>query len=167
MFCDLTALTPYQWQTYLILAIGMISTGTTLHLGRALFRGRRSFMPKEFPTCSRPPIRDPFEWGSATERRRSLRRTGSPLKVVLDRGCRKGEALDGWVLDRSVGGLGLYLPFAAPQGAILRVHPALAQGPAPMSVEVQVRHCRPHEQGFFTGCRFVQSLPWNQLLMFG
>jgi CheY-like chemotaxis protein len=82
------------------------------------------------------------------ERRRWARRSGEPFKVVVR------EEVEGWVKDRSQGGLGMWSDRPVAVDAVLYVRPAGAPETAPW-VRVQVTHCRPQKDGWAVGCRFV------------
>jgi hypothetical protein len=134
----------------------------TLLAGRAVNCPRRHPRPGQ----EKAPRPDPFERGSASERRRSPRRQGNPVPVeVSDTGVRV-EPAQGWAFDRSMGGLGLILSEPAEVGTALSVRPR--QGPiGTYWVRVEVRNCRRARDCFEVGCRFVHTPPWGVRLLFG
>jgi hypothetical protein len=108
---------------------------------------------------------DPFEKGSFGERRVALRRSGSMVKVAV--ADEKLESLvPGWVVDRSMGGLGVLLERPLESGLVLHVRPWDGGDMAPW-VQVTVRSCQPEEGRWKAGCQFVKTPPWSVMLLFG
>jgi hypothetical protein len=104
--------------------------------------------------------------GSQTEKRNSIRRTGNPTAVeVMDQG-RVMRLTQGWVTDRSSGGLSLLLDDGVPVGTIVSVRPQRVSEMTPW-VEVEVRSCRTGNGGWVTGTQFLRTPPWSVLLLFG
>src|SRR5262249_10986832 len=64
---------------------------------------------------------DPFTEGSATEKRRALRRRGRRVRVLVTDADGKAEPIEGFVLDRSVNGLRLSVGNSIPEGTPLRI----------------------------------------------
>jgi hypothetical protein len=64
-----------------------------------------------------------------------------------------GKPLEGWVLNRSGGGLCLSLNQAFPAGMTL--HLRLAADAAMPWVPVEVKYCHPFSSRWKVGCRFV------------
>jgi hypothetical protein len=106
-------------------------------------------------------------YGNALERRMAPRRKGHSVAVVLADGD-DGDALAGWVEDRSSGGLSVWVETAVPVGAVLKVRSRdrHAADRVPWA-EVRVRTCRARPGGYRLGCQFTQIQPWNVLLTFG
>src|SRR5438270_14085563 len=50
---------------------------------------------------------DPFTDGSPSELRKSYRRQGNPTEVFIAEPTKKDQPFRGWVIDRSIGGLGI------------------------------------------------------------
>jgi hypothetical protein len=112
-----------------------------------------------------PPVADPFLSGGFGEKRGSLRRQGAVVRVdVADADLNELE--HGWVVDRSLGGLGLSLSKPLVPGTTLRVRPQTAEDVAGW-VEVTVRNCFPQNERWKVGCQFERTPPWNILLLFG
>jgi hypothetical protein len=107
-----------------------------------------------------PPAKGP------DERRRSVRRTGVPTAIQISDPKRPKRVIDGFVLDRSSGGLRLAMekPFAT--GIVLNIRPTNAP-PEMAWVPIFIRNCREVGDYFEIGCQFQEELPWNLLLMFG
>jgi hypothetical protein len=74
--------------------------------------------------------------------------------------------LQGWVVDRSVGGLGLRTEVPLPVGAVFNVRPRSATAIVPWT-EVEVKSCRQHAAAWEVGLQFVRTPPWSVLLLFG
>ena len=142
------------------LAAGLLIARLTYLVGRRWLCRPPWAYPEQPPLGRLEPLLDPFTAGSATERRESSRRRGHAVSVAV------AEAGPGWVLDRSMGGLGLALPTPAPLGAVLNVRAANAPVGTPWA-EVEVLHCRPEEDHQRVGCRFRQTPHMGVLLLFG
>jgi hypothetical protein len=109
---------------------------------------------------------DPFTLGSPTEQRKSFRRTGNPTMVYLAQPDCKDQPKQGWVLDRSMGGLCILVDDEVEAGTSLAVIPVNAPPMTPW-VDIEVRSCRASHDGFELGCQFVRTPAWSILLMFG
>jgi len=107
-----------------------------------------------------PPAKGP------DERRRSVRRTGVPTAIRVSDPRKPKKLIDGFVLDRSSGGLRLALEKPFPTGSTLQVRPSTAPDTSPW-VTIIIRNCREVGDYFEIGCQFQEELPWNLLLMFG
>ena len=142
------------------MAAGLLTARLTYLVGRRWLRGRRWAYAERPPPSSPGPSSDPFTAGSVTEQRESLRRQGHAVSVAV------AEVGQGWVLDRSMGGLCLALPAPAPQGAFLKVRAANAPEGTPWA-EVEVLHCQPEEGHQRVGCRFRERPRMGVLLLYG
>lgn len=109
---------------------------------------------------------DPFSIGSPSEQRKAYRRGGHPVEVLYSLPDRKKQPFQGWVVDRSVGGLCLTVNQEFAEGTVLAVIPANAPPMTPW-VEVEVRSCRAIDGQMELGCKFVKTPPWSILLLFG
>jgi hypothetical protein len=104
--------------------------------------------------------------GRIKDKRRSIRRGGDPVPVLVTDGLASTEPVPGMVLNRSRGGLCLSVPQRIEVGQLLAVRThAFPQDLA--SLQLRVRHCQPTADGWRIGCQFVEELPWNIILMFG
>ncbi len=103
---------------------------------------------------------------SYADRRRTVRRVGPPVRVTLNDPTFRTGLCDGYVLDRSTGGLKIASPLAAVAGAALRVRAVDAPDTVGF-VTVIVRTCRPVAGHYELGCEFDDPPPWNVLLLFG
>jgi hypothetical protein len=78
----------------------------------------------------------------------------------------RGEPCEGWVVDRSRGGLCLSLPGPVAVGAVLDVQ-STQYADAASWAPVEVLHLKPDGERWLVGCRFLRDLPWCDLLLFG
>jgi hypothetical protein len=108
---------------------------------------------------------DPFLAGSAGEKRRSVRRKGLVVPVVVCR-TEDGPHLDATVVDRSLQGLGILGGVAMPRGTRLKVRPRDLHDDA-FCVQVEVRNCIQKGQQWHLGCQFARTPPANVLMLFG
>jgi hypothetical protein len=103
---------------------------------------------------------------SLAERRGAIRREGAPVEVLVSSPTIKNGISNGYVLDRSTGGLRLAVAEAVAPGSILQVKAAHAPDTTPWVV-ILVRSCRPNQKHFELGVEFEKTPPWNVLLLFG
>jgi hypothetical protein len=103
---------------------------------------------------------------SYADRRAALRREGQPVRVLVAMSSLRHGAHEGYVLDRSTGGLKLALRISAAVGNTLQVRAANAPDNVGF-VAVVVRSCRQNGDHFEIGCEFEKTPPWNVLLLFG
>ena len=102
----------------------------------------------------------------ASDKRRSLRRGGNPVPVVVSDVLKPEELVPGMVLNRSRGGLFLSLPQKLAVGQLIAVRtPEFPDCLA--SVRLRVRHCKQKGDNWQIGCQFMEELPWSVLLIFG
>jgi hypothetical protein len=128
------------------------------------YRGRRLVLAE---TRSSPAARDQAPSTMVmTERRRSPRRWGLPIEVVLCQNVPGARQFRGWIVNRAEGGLGLTLPELIPVGTqlLVRVHNA------PQSVPwtaVEVKSCSFQVNRWIAGCQFVEQPSREVMLLFG
>jgi hypothetical protein len=104
--------------------------------------------------------------GSPKDNRRSLRRGGNPVPVLVSDLEAGEETLQGLVLNRSRGGLCLSVPHRVEVGRLLSVR--TPDYPEDLgSVQIRVRHCKRKGDSFQLGCQFMETHPWSVLLLFG
>ena len=103
---------------------------------------------------------------SFANRRASVRRDGVPVQVLLTSPTLRAGQSDGYVLDRSTGGLRVAVTAAIPAGTVLNVRAGNAPDTVPW-VTILVRSCRNTGPHFELGCEFERTPPWNILLLFG
>ncbi len=104
--------------------------------------------------------------GSLSDRRGSLRREGTPVKIVAASPAFENGTNPGYVLDRSTSGLKLALEAGMATGSSMQIRAAHAPESTPW-VTVIVRNCKDTGEHFEMGCEFEKTPPWNVLLLFG
>ena len=166
-FSDITLI---AWETWIVPAAGVLTSGLMLLAGRTVLRWRRApeprpLVPPEPSSSSAGP--DPFDYGSPTNRRRALRRNGKSVEVLINQpGETPAPAAAGWVVDRSSGGLRLFLAQAVPESTVLKVSVG-GTSPATSPVDLEVTNCVKEGDGFLVGCQFVGKPTWPDILQFG
>lgn len=164
---DMTAL-----GVWVVPVIGVVATGLAFAVGVAVLQrrpGRAARPPagaQPEPAASPQASPDPFIQGSMSERRIAARRGGSLVAVSVTDADAQGPAVDGWVSDRSVGGLCLLLDAPVGAGSLLNVRPRGRPAVAPWT-RVEVKSCRQKGRGWAIGCQFIRTPPWSVLLLFG
>ncbi|MBA4062668.1 MAG: hypothetical protein C0501_02970 [Isosphaera sp.] len=103
---------------------------------------------------------------SYADRRGAVRRDGQPVRVLLASPNLRGGADEGYVLDRSTGGLRVATAAAVAPGTALQARAANAPDTVGY-VTLLVRSCRRNGDHFELGCEFEKTPPWNVLLLFG
>jgi hypothetical protein len=103
---------------------------------------------------------------SYADRRGSVRREGVPVRVLLASPTFRNGMHEGFVVDRSTGGLRIVMTTAMAPGSTLQVRAANAPDTVGF-VTVIVRSCRKETDHFVVGCEFEKTPPWNVLLLFG
>lgn len=152
-------------ETWIPLVAGM-AAGVLSIVAFRIVAARQRRRPAPAAPANETPAPDPFVHGSASEQRRAWRRGGNPVPVLIKIPTQKDPGWRGWVFDRSVGGLGLVVENAFEPGAQLSVLPEKAPQSMPW-IDIEVKSCRPGEDGFELGCKFVKTPPWSVLLLFG
>ena len=104
--------------------------------------------------------------GSLSDRRGSLRREGTPVKILATSPAFANGTNPGYVIDRSTSGLKLALESGMATGSSMQVRAAHAPDTTPW-VTVIVRNCKDTGEHFEMGCEFEKTPPWNVLLLFG
>jgi len=103
---------------------------------------------------------------SYADRRGSVRREGAPVRVMLSSTSFRSGTTDGYVVDRSTGGLRIILQTAMAPGSTVQVRTVNAPDTIGF-ITVLVRSCRKDGDHFVLGCEFEKTPPWNVLLLFG
>jgi hypothetical protein len=154
-----------NWQTLTVPVAGLLVT--VLILGAGFFWvGRRK--AKSSPRVKVPVfVGDPFTQGPQSDRRSSARRTGQSVKITIQFVNSPNTVFEGYVMDRSMGGLRLLLERPLDNNQMLNVRCT----DAPMTVawvQVQVRRVRQlPDKTYEIGCQFSRTPPWAVLLTFG
>jgi hypothetical protein len=142
-------------------AIGMVLFGLAFWAGRRFLAAR----PAPAGAGADVALAEAYK-GVTRDRRAAPRRTvGRPVEVLIDDGS-GAEAANGWVVDRSVGGVGVMADAPVAVGAVLKVRARAALETTPW-VEVTVRSCKRDGTQFELGCQFRRTPDWNVLLQFG
>ncbi len=97
------------------------------------------------------------------ERRIASRRGGNPRDLLIDTNL--AEPLQGWILNRSVGGLSVCCSQAVAVGSVIKVKP-VGSVTAPW-VEVEIKSCLPVGDQWQLGCAFLRTPPYSVLVLFG
>ena len=103
---------------------------------------------------------------SYADRRGTVRREGAPVRVLLSSTSFRNGVNDGYVVDRSTGGLRLLMNSAMAPGSTIQVRAVNAPDTVGF-VTVIVRSCKPEDSHFILGTEFEKTPPWNVLLLFG
>jgi hypothetical protein len=146
-----------------------------LVLSYLAFRRRRTELVLD-PTAVAPPsskvidVEKAATWAppeqSYADRRGAVRRDGAPVRVLLSSTTFRNGVNDGYVVDRSTGGLRILIQTAMAPGSTLQVKAINAPDTVGF-VTVIVRSCRKTGEHFELGCEFEKTPPWNILLLFG
>jgi hypothetical protein len=150
---------------WLIPVIGFVVTCFAFVWGRRLL-ARQARVPEQ--SASRQEANaeiDVFLHGSNSDRRTAPRRKGSSVEVLLSRGPDQ-PLIHGWVVNRSVKGLGLMVEESIPEGTTMDVRPRSAPEMTPW-ITIEVRRCHPQGSQWQLGCAFVRIPQYNLLLLFG
>jgi hypothetical protein len=109
---------------------------------------------------------DPFLAGSTSEVRRTPRRGGASITVSFNRAGSTDRPLEGWVVNRSLGGLCLCSPRGFDVDTILRLK-SKKGGDSAATLEVRVRGVREEGQRWMLHCQFTIQPSAQTLMMFG
>jgi hypothetical protein len=141
---------------------GLLAAGLAFFTGTLVFGRRKSSAQ---PAVEGPKV-DPLLQGATTERRNSYRREGTNVEVLISDAEVKTFPVQGWVVDRSLGGVCLRTNAAFAVDSILSLRPCNAPSVAPW-VQVEVKSCRQQEDTWDVGCQFLRTPPYSVLLLFG
>ena len=168
-----SGLDAYTGPVVIAVAVGVIALLAAAVVGRPK-RGGRSLLEKVGRRAHRVRFDDierALYWlppEVSADRRQGSRRSGpgTPIRVCAAPDVEPLVTDEGLVLDRSMGGLcfAAHHPFV--EGAVLFVR-ALDVPPGSPWVGVTVRNCRDCGDHVLIGCEFLETLPWNVLLLFG
>ena len=103
---------------------------------------------------------------SYADRRGAVRREGSVVRVKLVAPPFRNGVGEGFVLDRSTGGLRIAVTTPLEPGITVQVRATNAPETVDF-VGVLVRSCRKSGEFYELGCEFEKTPPWNVLLLFG
>jgi hypothetical protein len=148
------------------LAAGVVLAAGVLVAAVARFSRRRSADARV--DLGKPVMEgDLFQHGSRSERRVAPRRGGNPIPILVSDAKAEVEPVRGWVLDRSIGGLGLELEEEGEVdiGTVLSVRPA--EGSSVPWIKVEVRTCRKMGSAWRLGCQYLRPPSADILMRFG
>jgi hypothetical protein len=103
---------------------------------------------------------------SYADRRGAVRREGTVVRVMLAAPPFRNGVGEGFVLDRSTGGLRIAVTTPLEPGITVQVRATNAPETVGF-VGVLVRSCRKTGEFYELGCEFEKTPPWNVLLLFG
>ncbi|OAI55116.1 hypothetical protein AYO44_02970 [Planctomycetaceae bacterium SCGC AG-212-F19] len=101
-----------------------------------------------------------------SEQRTAVRRKGNPVPVLLSNDGATIEPFQGWVLDRSTGGLRILVDQPVGVGTVLSVRPSKTHGSFPW-IQIKVRSCKPERTSYAIGVQFVVKPAWGEMQAFG
>jgi hypothetical protein len=152
-------MTPFLEQHWPILTVGLGVSALAFLVGRGVLRGETPKTEEDEESLEN------LDLQSARDRRSDSRRKGNPVEVDLCDPKGRIDPFSGYVFDRSRGGICLTVQIEIPAGTILNACPRVRQNT--YSIPLEVRSCRAVRDGFLLGCQFVQTPPWNVLILFG
>ena len=153
---------------YLPLELGALAVGLVvflLALGIGWWFSREK---KQAPAKDVTPSQDPeieFLRGITLDRRTSPRRKGNSVEIQLVIPP-STQPIQGWIIDRSIGGLRVLLDREVPSGLIVQVRPGTNHTKLPW-VDTTVKSCRLEGTYFDVGLQFVQTPNLNVMMQFG
>jgi hypothetical protein len=154
-------------QAWAVPVIGLTVAGLAFLAGRQFFRRRAAPRPAAPSLPGEPPpsplLAAPTVKG---EQRIANRRVGHAVGIELTDPEGKEAPQQGWVEDRSLGGLSLLTPRPAAVGAVGSVRPCNAPRATPL-VAVEVLTCVAQGSEWRLGCRYVKTPSYAVLLQFG
>lgn len=156
--------TRYQQYLPYLVGCGVATAVFATIVGRKLIFGQGSRNRNEYRDAPRSTELD--DGGSFGDRRNSQRREGQPVLVHIASPAFHGTTRDGWVLDRSTGGLRISIDAPVAPGTVAQLMAENAPDTTPWVTAI-VRSCKPVDKKFELGCEFETTPPWNVLLLFG
>jgi serine/threonine protein kinase len=121
---------------------------------------------KPMPIIAAAPAAPAVSKPTRKERRRTVRRAGNPVSVVVTNAEARSESLSGWVLNRSSGGLGLLVDETLALGTLVSVQPARSSL-GQRALAVRIIYCIPERASWRIGCQFVQKPSYEEMRLFG
>ena|SRR5207302_9685483 len=159
-----------DWAIGMATIVGIVVTIVAFLFGWFLINRRRARLRKlaaqagDWKNEASP--QDTFHYGMGMARRKSVRQSGNQIPVKVSPDGTLESAWEGWIVDRSQGGLRLRVPEAIPVGVVLRVRCLTGSEGLPWA-EVQVKNTREKDQAWEIGCQFLNDLPSDVLQSFG
>ena len=162
------ALPPWIFWTAVVVGVGIAILvfwfGWTLLIRRRTRLKELAGNPLQWKEDASP--QDTFRYGLGMARRRSVRLSGNRIPVLISFDEAKKEPLEGWIVNRSQGGLRLALAQALPIGTVMEVRAVTAREEIPW-VQVEIKNCREKDGIWELGCQFVAKPSPAVLASFG
>jgi len=123
--------------------------------------------PRPAPEPEPEPEPEPAEEEENVQAMRAApRRQGNPVQVNITDASNTMEDFQGWVIDRSAGGLRILVDQTIHPGTLLNLKPVKAHAGVSW-VEVKVCNCSPERGSYSIGVQFTTKLTWGELQAFG
>src|SRR5947209_9669350 len=114
---------PWDWVVPSGAAVAAASAAFVV--SRFVFRKPEAPPPPPAPPPEKTtPEYDPFAKGSASDQREAYRRGGHPIEIHIAEPSKEEKVHDGWILDRSVGGLCVITKQPLPEDSLWTVRAA-------------------------------------------
>jgi hypothetical protein len=166
---------PATWQIGLATGAGVFAAALAYLVLRSLYPAtgvdpdylrEHSILPEDVERSAEDS--DPFSEGSITERRKAPRRRGNPVAVLLSDEDAACDPIEGYVVDRSIGGLGVELEESVDvePGMVIAVRPRRDVGCASWT-RVVVRNYEKVGSSGRLGCQFARPPDSQTMLHFG
>ena len=155
-----------DWAIGIAIIVGVVVAIVAFIFGWIFINRRRARLQKlaaqagEWKEVASP--EDAFRYGMGMARRKSVRLSGNQIPIHVSPDGTLESAWEGWIVDRSQGGLRLRVPEPIPVGVVLRIRRLNASENSPW-VEVQVKNCRDKQEYWELGCQFLTE-PSNDVL---
>ena len=159
-----------DWAIGMAIIVGVVVAIVAFLFGWILINRRRARLRElatqagEWKQVASP--EDAFRYGMGMARRKSVRLSGNQIPVHVSPDGTVESAWEGWIIDRSQGGLRLRVPESIPVGVVLRVRCLNVSKTSPW-VEVQVKNFREKQDYWELGCQFLADPPNDVLRSFG
>jgi hypothetical protein len=167
---NLTGKWDADWAIGMAIIVGVVVAIVAFVFGWILINRRRARLRELAAQAGdwkdRPSPQDAFRYGLGMARRKSVRLSGNQVPVSVTFDGNTESPWDGWVIDRSHGGLRLKVPRPIQVGMILRVRSLQAPTAFPW-MEVQVKNARDKSEFWEIGCQFLSEPPEEILKSFG
>lgn len=159
-----------DWAIGMAIIVGLIVAIVAFLFGWFLINRRRARLRElagqagEWKEVASP--EDAFRYGMGMARRKSVRLSGNQIPIHVSPDGTLESAWEGWIVDRSQGGLRLRVPEPIPPGVVLCIRCLNVTESLPW-VEVQVKNCRDKQEYWELGCQFLTEPPKDVLRSFG
>jgi hypothetical protein len=150
---------PPEWQRWAAPVLGLTAAALTLFVGRVLVSRWRS------RAHAAAGSETSGQAGTSPERRKSPRRRGPTVKVLVSDPDGRATRYSALLLDRSPGGMRLSVAEAVPVGTLLTVGPPEGSPSVPW-LQMEVKYCIRQDDTWLVGCKFVGTPSWSVLMLF-